>query len=104
MVTCDGDSVAVRKAITAGFFYHTVRLSKSGHYKTVREQQTVAMHPTSCLFEDLPKWIIYHELVCTNKEYMRQIIPIESKWLQEVAPHYYKEKDIEERKMPKSRK
>lgn len=26
---------------------------------------------------------------------MRQIIEIESKWLLEVAPHYYKEKEIE---------
>ena len=32
-----------------------------------------------------------------------QTIEIESKWLVEVAPHYYKEKDIEEKKMPKQR-
>ena len=29
------DDVAIRKAITAGFFYHTARLSKGG-YKTVK--------------------------------------------------------------------
>jgi len=55
------------------------------------------------LFEEQPKWVIYHELVQTSKEYMRQVIEIESKWLVEVAPHYYKEKDIEEKKMPKQR-
>jgi pre-mRNA-splicing factor ATP-dependent RNA helicase DHX16 len=27
---------------------------------------------------------------------MRQIIEIENSWLVEVAPHYYKEKDIED--------
>ncbi len=27
---------------------------------------------------------------------MRQIIEIENSWLLEVAPHYYKEKDIED--------
>ena len=32
---------------------------------------------------------------------MFQTIEIESKWLVEVAPHYYKEKDIEDKKMPK---
>lgn len=30
-----------------------------------------------------------------------QTIEIESKWLVEVAPHYYKDKDIQEKKMPK---
>ena len=29
------DDVAIRKAITSGFFYHSARLSKSG-YKTVK--------------------------------------------------------------------
>lgn len=62
------------------------------------------IHPNSSLFEDLPRWVIYHELVYTTKEFMRQTIEIESKWLLEVAPHYYKPKDIEDsrtKKMPK---
>jgi pre-mRNA-splicing factor ATP-dependent RNA helicase DHX16 len=60
--------------VTAGFFYHTARLSKNaGQYKTVKHQQTVHIHPNSCLAEDKPRWIIYHELVFTTKEYMRQV-------------------------------
>ncbi len=39
---------------------------------------------------------MYHELVFTTKEYMRQVIEIESKWLVEVAPHYYKAKELED--------
>ncbi|OQR72688.1 putative pre-mRNA-splicing factor ATP-dependent RNA helicase DHX16-like [Tropilaelaps mercedesae] len=103
LVSCEADSVAIRKAVTAGYFYHAAKLSKDGHYKTVKHQQTVMVHPNSALFEDLPKWMIYHELVFTTKEYMRQVIEIENKWLFEVAPHYYKEKDLEERKMPKKK-
>lgn len=37
---------------------------------------------------------------------MRQVIEIESKWLLEVAPHYYKDRELEDstnKKMPKSR-
>lgn len=37
---------------------------------------------------------------------MRQVVEIESKWLIEVAPHYYKAKEIEDSttvKMPKSK-
>jgi pre-mRNA-splicing factor ATP-dependent RNA helicase DHX16 len=36
---------------------------------------------------------------------MRQLIEIEGKWLLEVAPHYYKEKEIQDsttKKMPKN--
>ncbi|GFR16083.1 pre-mRNA-splicing factor ATP-dependent RNA helicase DHX16 [Trichonephila clavata] len=99
------DTVAIRKAITAGYFYHTARLSKSGQYKTAKQQQTVMIHPNSALFEDLPRWLVYHELVFTTKEYMRQVIEIEGVWLLEVAPHYYKNKDIEDstnKKLPKN--
>ncbi|CAL1534296.1 unnamed protein product [Lymnaea stagnalis] len=99
------DTVAIRKAITAGFFYHTVRLTKGGQYKTVKSQQTVMVHPNSCLFEEHPRWLVYHELVFTTKEFMRQVIEIENLWLLEVAPHYYKSKDLEDgsnKKMPKT--
>jgi hypothetical protein len=30
---------AIRKCITAGYFYHTARLSKAGNYKTVKHNQ-----------------------------------------------------------------
>lgn len=97
------DIIPIRKAVTAGFFYHTARLSKSG-YRTVKHQQTVYVHPNSSLFEEQPRWIIYHELVFTTKEFMRQVIEIDSAWLLEVAPHYYKAKELEDpssKKMPK---
>lgn len=60
------------QAVTAGYFYHTARLSKGG-YKTVKHQQTVYVHPNSSLFEEQPRWLIYHELVFTTKEFMRQV-------------------------------
>ncbi|KAM8734097.1 pre-mRNA-splicing factor ATP-dependent RNA helicase DHX16 [Acanthopagrus schlegelii] len=103
VVSSNGDNLPIRKAVTAGYFYHTARLSKGG-YKTVKHQQTVYVHPNSCLFEEQPRWLIYHELVFTTKEFMRQVIEIESGWLLEVAPHYYKSKELEDsssKKMPR---
>lgn len=105
LVSDRSDTVAIRKAITAGYFYNTARFSKGGHYKTVKHQQTVMIHPNSSLFEDLPRWVIYFELVFTTKEFMRQVIEIENSWLLEVAPHYYKAKDLDDssmKKMPKN--
>jgi len=52
-----------------------------------------------CLFASLqPKWVLYYELVLTSKEYMREVIEIESSWLLEVAPHFYKAKELEDEK------
>eukprot|EP00897_Mesotaenium_endlicherianum_P007025 jgi/Mesen1/6350/ME000328S05636 len=98
------DLDAIRKAITSGFFYHTAKLQKSGAYRTVKNPQTVHVHPSSGLAQVLPRWVVYHELVFTTKEYMRQVIEIQPDWLVEIAPHYYKLKDVEDagaRKMPK---
>ncbi|XP_014117674.1 PREDICTED: putative pre-mRNA-splicing factor ATP-dependent RNA helicase DHX16 [Pseudopodoces humilis] len=101
--SCGGNLDLVRKAITAGFFYHTARLARGG-YRTVKHQQPVFIHPNSALFSLQPRWVLYHELVCTSKEFMRQVMEIDSTWLLEVAPHYYQAKELEDgsgRKMPK---
>lgn len=82
----------IRKCITSGFFYHTAKLESSGSYRTIKHKQNVHIHPNSALFQALPRWVIYHELVFTTKEFMRQVIEVDPKWLVEIAPHYYKEK------------
>ncbi|UXI21407.1 hypothetical protein NH340_JMT07350 [Sarcoptes scabiei] len=104
--SCNDDNIPIRKAITAGYFYHTARLNKDGHYRTIKGNNTVLVHPNSTLFEEQSRCLLYHELVLTTKEYMRQVIEIDPGWLLEVAPHYYKPKDIDEsgtmgKKLPK---
>jgi pre-mRNA-splicing factor ATP-dependent RNA helicase DHX16 len=90
----DESSINVRKAIASGFFYNCAKLSKDGSYKTVKNSHTVHIHPSSSLFKETPRWVIYHELVFTTKEYIREIIEINPEWLMEVAPHYYKNIDL----------
>jgi len=97
MSTVDDDVYSnVRKAITSGFFYNTASLQKSGNYKTLKNAHTVHIYPASSLHESLPKWVVYHELVFTTKEFMRELIEIDPKWLLEIAPHYYKQSDFEQ--------
>ena len=38
------------------------------------------------MFNRQPDWCIYHELVLTSKEYMREVTAIDPKWLVEFAP------------------
>lgn len=46
-----GDHDVIRKAIAAGFFYHSALLQKNGTYRTVKNPQTVHIHPSSGLVE-----------------------------------------------------
>lgn len=57
------------------------------------EQQPVYIHPSSALFQMQPDWVIYHELVLTTKEYMREVMAIDPKWLVELAPRFFKSAD-----------
>ena len=62
------------------------------------------IHPSSSLHQSQPRWVVYHELVFTTKEFMRQIVEIKPEWLCEIAPHYYKKTDVEDdagKKLPK---
>eukprot|EP00937_MAST-01D_sp_MAST-1D-sp2_P004361 g4361.t1 len=102
-----GDTEQIRKAVCAGYFYNTAKLDKSGNYKTVKHAHTVHIHPSSALFkeEERPRWMLYHELAFTSKEFMRQCIPVKSQWLIDIAPHFYKEKELEDsstKKMPRA--
>ncbi|KAK4415693.1 putative pre-splicing factor ATP-dependent RNA helicase DEAH5 [Sesamum alatum] len=83
----------IRKAIAAGFFFHAARKDPQEGYRTLVENQPVYIHPSSALFQRQPDWVIYHELVMTTKEYMREVTVIDPKWLVELAPRFFKVSD-----------
>ncbi|KAG6868228.1 hypothetical protein C0993_006004 [Termitomyces sp. T159_Od127] len=105
------DITPIQKAMTAGYFYNTAQLQKSGDsYRTLKTNHTVYIHPSSSLFQHQPpvKTLLYYELVMTTKSYMRQVMEIKPSWLLEVAPHYFKPADLEQlatgdKKMPNAK-
>tara|TARA_B110000977_G_scaffold173543_1_gene226774 strand:+ start:4236 stop:7760 length:3525 start_codon:yes stop_codon:yes gene_type:complete len=80
----------IRKAICSGFFFHSAKKDPQEGYKTLVENTPTYIHPASALFQRQPDWVIYHELVLTSKEYMRECTVIEPKWLAELAPRFFK--------------
>ncbi|GJY66446.1 probable pre-mRNA-splicing factor ATP-dependent RNA helicase DEAH5 [Tanacetum coccineum] len=72
VVSAGNNYTKIRKAITYGFFFHAARKDPQEGYRTIVDNQPVYMHPDSVLFHRQPDWIIYHELVMTTKEYMRE--------------------------------
>jgi pre-mRNA-splicing factor ATP-dependent RNA helicase DHX16 len=111
-VSCGGvtNIRPVKRALTAGFFPNAARLQRSGDaYRTLKNNATVYVHPSSVLRGDErpEKTVIYYELVQTQKEYMRSLLPIDAAWLAELAPHFHRKKEIdalEERKLPRNAK
>ena len=99
----NGDTEAIRKAFTVGFFSNSAQMQRSGEsYRSIKHNQSMYIHPSSVLFGNQPKWVIYFELMFTTKEYMRQILEISPVWLLEAAPHYFKTEDIEVQSKTKS--
>ena len=81
------------RAITSGYFFHAARKDPQEGYKTLVENQPVYIHPSSAIFQKQPDWVVYHELVMTTKEYMREVLAIDPKWLIELAPRFFKSTD-----------
>ncbi|KAJ9551285.1 hypothetical protein OSB04_015330 [Centaurea solstitialis] len=93
VVSAGKNFTKIRKAITAGFFFHAARKDPQEGYRTIVENQPVYIHPSSALFQRQPDWVIYHELVMTTKEYMREVTVVDPKWLVELAPRFFKVSD-----------
>src|SRR5690606_25115963 len=74
VVSCGRKFSLVRKAIVSGFFTNAAKINGQDGYKTLVEGTPVYMHPSSSLFQKNPTWVIYHELVQTTKEYMREVL------------------------------
>ena len=90
IMSCNGDYDRVRRSIVAGFFRNIAkREPQNGFYKTLVDDHIVYIHPSSSLFNKRPAFVLYHELIMTTREYMRQVMIIDKKWLVEVAPSFY---------------
>ena len=74
------DTVKISKAVTSGYFMHAAKKDPEEGYKSLVDQQPVYIHPSSALFNHQPQWVLYHQLVLTSKEYMREVMAIEPKW------------------------
>lgn len=85
--------VKVRKAICAGYFRNACRRDREEGLKIIRDDQQVFIHPSSVLYQKTPEYLIYHELVQTTREYLRDVCVIDPEWLPELAPKLYAKAD-----------
>uniref|UniRef100_A0A672T4F3 RNA helicase n=1 Tax=Sinocyclocheilus grahami TaxID=75366 RepID=A0A672T4F3_SINGR len=67
-VCAAGDPDVILRCIVSGFFANAARMHHSGSYR-----------------------VVFNEVVQTSKYYMRDVTAVESSWLVELAPHFYKQ-------------
>ncbi|WFD38003.1 RNA helicase [Malassezia japonica] len=94
ILTCGKDYNSVRRAICSGYFRNAAKKDPNEGYKALAESGgNIYLHPSSSLFSRPSEYVVYHEVVMTTKEYMREVTAIEPKWLVEVAPRFFRTSD-----------
>ena len=79
----------IRRALVAGFFMQVAKKDSSGKsYVTVKDNQSVLLHPSAVLGQD-SEWLLYNEFVLTSKNYIRTVTAIRPEWLLDIAENYY---------------
>jgi len=80
--------INIRKCLVTGFFMQVAHHERTGQYLTIKDNQIVALHPSTCL-DHKPEWCLYNEFVLTTKNYIRTVSDIRPEWLVELSPSYY---------------
>ncbi|KAL9611593.1 MAG: hypothetical protein Q9167_003782 [Letrouitia subvulpina] len=79
----------IRRALVAGFFMQIAKKEGTKNtYITVKDNENVALHPSSVLQSDT-EWLLYNEFVLTTKKFIRTVTTVKPEWLLDLAPTYY---------------
>lgn len=71
----------IRRALLSGFFMQVAMKESSGKvYKTVKDDQSVLIHPSTVLRTEFD-WVLYNEFVLTSKQYIRTCTGVRPEWL-----------------------
>lgn len=78
----------IRKCIASGLFMSVAHLQRQGHYLTAKDNQVVAIHPSSVL-DKKPQWVAFQEFVLTTRNFIRTCTEVDIDWLLTSAPEYF---------------
>ncbi|CAD7944289.1 unnamed protein product [Amoebophrya sp. A25] len=82
----------IRKAILAGCYTNVARLQADGKHKdkylNVQDNQAAEIHPSTCL-KHKPEWIVFNDIVLTQKNYVRTATKILPEWCLEISEDYF---------------
>ncbi|XP_065055451.1 probable ATP-dependent RNA helicase DHX37 isoform X1 [Rhopilema esculentum] len=82
LLSCLGDRVA--KKIPSS---EIKDISQKNAYQSCSTADPVFIHPASAMFDKLPDYLVYQEIIETSKLYMKGVTAIEENWLPVFAPY-----------------
>lgn len=87
-------SKAIRRCVTAGFFFNVAKLSNDGRYYTLRKRILVTPATGSIFSSHSPvssEYIVFGETLdgANGGIELRTVSAIDARWLRELAPHYW---------------
>lgn len=92
--SCANHTDSVRKALAQGMFTNVAKLTRDGHYVTLDSKIKAQIHPSSVMFKTKPELVIFTELICTQKNYLRTLSLVDATWLIEAQPQYFRQHRI----------
>lgn len=83
----------LRQIVVAGLASHVAKRSEAenapkGAYESLLMKDPIFIHPSSVLAKLQPEFVIYQEIVETNKKYMQTVMAVEPEWLPRYAGAY----------------
>lgn len=67
-------------------------MERTGHYLTIKDNQVVQLHPSTCL-DHKPDWVIYNEFVLTTKNYIRTVTDVKREWIISISVPFLSNQD-----------
>lgn len=87
--SCGNKLDQVRKCLLAGFIDNIAELQPDNFYLTITGRQRAKIHPSSIFHGTYrPEYIIFSEVVFTERNFLRQVTEISPEWVTEVAPNF----------------
>ena len=89
--TCGRNVDLVRRCICSAYFHQAAKLKGVGEYVNLRSRISSFIHPTSSLYGlgYAPEYVVYHELILTQKEYMHCVSAVDPTWLAQMGPMFF---------------
>jgi len=88
----DEDGEDILKSMLKGFFLNIAQKQIDGSYKSLRMNINLHLHPTSVLYNIMPEFIFYSNVVTSTRNYIKDASKIEKSWIMEIAHNYYIDK------------
>ncbi|XP_061390522.1 ATP-dependent RNA helicase DHX33 [Musca vetustissima] len=87
--SCGNNFDQLRKCLLVGLFDNIAELQRDNFYLTITGRQRAKIHPSSVFHGKYrPEYIIFSEIVLTERNFLRQVTEISPEWVAEVVPNF----------------